>query len=288
VSKDETLRRLQHQEDENMKVDVCIWTRNGEKTLPVVLQRIEQVIPNIGRKIAVDDGSTDNTLDILRRFGWRVYPNAKGFINGGTSEALVHVKSTWFVSVEQDVLLGPNWWRVMSQHLSDKSLAVAQGIERSTCRAEYAYERLSLGQWCSIGNNVYRTRVIRRLGFVDDTIMMKPFHDRILANNYRWVVDDRVESTHLHGGFLSAVNHTVQFYKLTKQRTYVDKLTRIRYLASIAFSPIKGFSLAVKVREPQVLILHIVRSLALWKVKISRGHRNFDKNSCYLRARTPN
>jgi glycosyltransferase involved in cell wall biosynthesis len=254
-----------------MKVDVCIWTKNGEKTLPIVLRRIGQVIPNIGRKIAVDDGSTDNTRNILRQFDWKVYPNSKGFINGGTSEALRHVRSKWFISVEQDVLLSPNWWQIVSQHLSDKNVAVAQGIERSTCRAEYAFERLSLGQWSSIGNNIYRTSIIRQIGFVDDTVMMKPFHDKILANNYKWIVDERAESTHIHGNLLSAVNHSVQFYKLTKQITYVDKLTNIRYLASILYSPIKGLKLAVKVREPQVLILHIIRSLALWKVKTSRA-----------------
>lgn len=254
-----------------MKVDVCIWTKNGEKTLPAVLNRIDQVIPNIGRKIAVDDGSIDNTLNILRRFGWKVYPNTEGFINGGTKEALRHVRSKWFISVEQDVLLSPNWWHIISKYLSDKNVAVAQGIERSTCRAEYAFEKLSLGQWSSIGNNIYRTQIIRQLGFVDDTVMMKPFHDRILADNYKWIVDERAVSTHIHGSFLSAVNHTVQFYKLTKQRTYLDKLTNIRYLASILFSPIKGLWLAVKVREPQVLFFHIARSLALWKVKMSRG-----------------
>jgi hypothetical protein len=173
--------------------------------------------------------------------------------------------------VEQDVLLSPNWWHIVSQHLSEKNVAVAQGIERSTCRAEYAFERLSLGQWSSIGNNIYRTSIIRKIGFVDDTVMMKPFHDRILTNNYKWIVDERAESTHIHGNLLSVVNHSVQFYKLTKQRTYVDKLTNIRYLASILYSPIRGLSLSVKVREPQVLILHVIRSLALWKVKISRA-----------------
>ena len=90
-----------------MKVDLCTWTKNGSKTLIPVLKRIDRVIPaeEVGEKIAVDDSSVDSTVKILKEFNWKVYPNRRGFINGGTTEALSHVRSKFFVSVEQDVLL---------------------------------------------------------------------------------------------------------------------------------------------------------------------------------------
>lgn len=81
-----------------MKIDLCTWTKNGEKTLPYVLKRIDEVIPHeeVNRKIAVDDSSTDNTKAILKGFNWVIYPNREGFICGGTREALRHVETDFF------------------------------------------------------------------------------------------------------------------------------------------------------------------------------------------------
>ena len=47
-----------------MKVDLCMWTKNGAKTLPIVLERINKVIPKeqVGEKYIVDDRSRDSTI----------------------------------------------------------------------------------------------------------------------------------------------------------------------------------------------------------------------------------
>ena len=53
------------------RVDLVMWTKNGAETLPLVLKRISEVIPNkfINKRIIVDDGSTDNISEIARDFG---------------------------------------------------------------------------------------------------------------------------------------------------------------------------------------------------------------------------
>ena len=50
------------------KVDLVMWTKNSSEFLPVVLRRIEGVIPSevVGKKIIIDDNSTDNTVKIAR------------------------------------------------------------------------------------------------------------------------------------------------------------------------------------------------------------------------------
>jgi glycosyltransferase involved in cell wall biosynthesis len=62
------------------KVDVVMWTFNSAKFLPIVLPRIEKVIPKeaIVNKIIIDDHSKDNTVEVAKRLGWKVYYNQVG------------------------------------------------------------------------------------------------------------------------------------------------------------------------------------------------------------------
>jgi len=60
-----------------MKLDIVMWTKNGEKTLYPVLRKVNEVIPTeiIHRKIIVDDKSTDTTRIIAKKFGWEIHEN---------------------------------------------------------------------------------------------------------------------------------------------------------------------------------------------------------------------
>ena len=89
------------------KVDLVMWTKNGAATLPDVLKRIDEAIPNenVCSKILVDDHSTDRTAEIAQGFNWVVYQNPGGGVANGANEALRHVSRDFFVSIEQDLIL---------------------------------------------------------------------------------------------------------------------------------------------------------------------------------------
>jgi len=273
-----------------MKVDLCTWTKNGAKMLIPVLERIEHVIPfeEVGEKIAVDDSSVDSTVKILKEFNWKVYPNRRGFINGGTKEALRHVKAEFFISVEQDVLLCTKWWDIVPKHMNDEIVAVAQGIEISTNRAERGFERLQLKKlrqtrleerskkWYSIGNNIYRSKIVRNLGFVEDTIAMEPFYKKITSHGFKWITDINAISTHIHGNLFNAARRTARFYSLTRENTYLDNMRTYRYFVILAFSPVQGFRYALKTNEPTVQLLYMLRSLALTSTFFQRRQRRLN------------
>lgn len=270
-----------------MKVDLCTWTKNGAKTLIPVLERIDDVVPSekLGEKIAVDDSSRDATVKILKDFNWKVYPNRSGFINGGTAEALHHVRSKFFISIEQDVLLARNWWNIVPKNMNDEKVAVAQGVEISTNRAERGIDQYHLKRlkqmplekraelWKTIGNNIYRSEIIKKLGFVEDSTAMTPFYRKITSNGFKWITDIKAISTHLHGNILDAVRHTVTFYSLTQENTYLDRMSTYRYLAGLAFSPFKGLKMAITTNEPQVQLLLMLRKLALTPTFFKRKKR---------------
>ena len=267
-----------------MNVDLCIWTKNGAETLAPVLRRVEEVIPHeeIRKKIAVDDSSTDSSVELLKKFNWEVYPNREGFINSGTKEALKHVETEFFVSIEQDVLLSRKWWGAIPHYMNDERVAVAQGIRLSTNETERAVEtlkirklkRLSLEEkskmYFSIDNNIYRTVVIKNLGFVDDPVAMAPFYVKVISNGFRWITDISVVSTHLRGNLFDVISHTTRFYSLTEQHTDLDDMSILRFLGGIVASPLKGFKMSIETKEPKVQIFYPLKRLLLTRVY----HRN--------------
>jgi glycosyltransferase involved in cell wall biosynthesis len=95
-----------------VKLDLVMWTKNGEPNLYAVLKRLNQVIPKdfINRKIIVDDNSVDSTKAIATFCGWEVHRNKGAGISDGANTALGLVESDYFCSFEQDVILAKDWW----------------------------------------------------------------------------------------------------------------------------------------------------------------------------------
>lgn len=85
-----------------MKVDLVMWTYNGEKTPPLVLGRIKKVVSEgvVNQKLIVDDGSKDNTVAIAQKYGRNVIRNEGKGISDGANTALKHVQTPYFCSFE--------------------------------------------------------------------------------------------------------------------------------------------------------------------------------------------
>ena len=114
-----------------MKVDLVMWTFNGEKTLPAVLGQINNVIPKntVNQKLIIDDGSKDKTVEIAKKYGWKVIKNEGKGVGDGANTALKHVQTSYFCSFEQDVLLSADWWTGVSQLiLNKKDVGAACGL----------------------------------------------------------------------------------------------------------------------------------------------------------------
>lgn len=247
-----------------MKVDLVMWTKNGEKFLPRVLERIERVIPqeNVINKILVDDSSTDTTIHIAKEFNWNVYLNEGGGIPNGANLALKHVTTDYFVSVEQDVVLAKDWWDRVPNHLNDERVACAQGIRlasNSTLRKldEYVYSRLEsdpLRFGVSIDNNIFRTKMIRQMGSFPnecptcmDTILMKRI---VLETPYKWIIDTSVISDHLREDILEYIRHSDKLSRLCSGTKYCVHTNTpfLTQLKIFLLSPVRGAIVAAKKR----------------------------------------
>lgn len=275
------------------KTDLVMWTKNGAETLPSVLQRISEVIPEepVGMKLIVDDQSTDNTRDIAESFGWTVKPNDGKGISDGANTALRHVKSDFFVSFEQDLLLAREWWNKIPRYLDNPEVSVASGMRFASKpkgvrrMQQYVAKKYrgeaELASWLrgremaaftlgkTLDNTVYRTEVVRAVGGFP-SFCSSVGVDTILAymlseQGYSWRVDYDVCSVHLRKSLNQELRHQywhakqlndvwMQIEKKTNARR--PPVTKFDVIYRFAISPFTGVFMAYKTREPSIAYIH--------------------------------
>jgi glycosyltransferase involved in cell wall biosynthesis len=270
------------------KVDLVMWTKNGSETLPSVLERIGEVIPDkvVNKRVIVDDRSSDNTLDIARSFGWNTFQNEGEGIGDGANTALKQVESDYFISFEQDLLLAEDWWQRIPKHLSDPSVAVASGVrlpnqpevvrkiqeytlERYERRASEA-EAFLYGK--TLDNTIYKTKVIRSIGGFPKTTVNAGV-DNILAqqvhvNKFEWKVDYSVRSTHLRKGLREELAHYYWYgtcFSTLNPLLFRRNVNMKPMIIRVFLSPLRGVEIAVEKSAPQAVYVYPLMRFAMLK-----------------------
>ena len=113
-------------------IDVVLLTMNSDRKLRQCLASVYQNV-SVNRLIAVDGGSTDQTLPILADFGAK-YGNVKVIMDRHGTRAtarqkgIENVATEWFLFVDSDVVLCKNWYQ-KAQRQIDKDVGALWGIE---------------------------------------------------------------------------------------------------------------------------------------------------------------
>jgi glycosyltransferase involved in cell wall biosynthesis len=274
------------------KVDLIMWTKNGAQTLPRVLKRINEVIPQefVNKKIIVDDASNDSTPNIASSSGWSVIPNKGHGISDGANTGLEEVSSDFFVSFEQDLLLATDWWQQIPPLLENPTVAAASGMRfadkplgvkkmQEYVARKYRGEE-NLASWLksrdmsaftlgkTLDNTIYKTKIIRALGGfpklrinagVDTTLAYKIDH-----YGYKWIVDYNMQSIHLRKGLRQELNHQYWYgtqlheiwRKIGTETNKPPPVTKIGVIRRFYLSPFTGLFMAFQTKEPTILYIH--------------------------------
>ena len=269
-----------------MKVDLCMWAKNGAIFLPIVLKRIEKVIPfeNINQKIFVDDGSTDDSVLIARDFNWTIYPNREGFVSGGVREALRHVKSEFFVSVEQDVILDKRWWDKIPPYMNRDKVAVACGVRlptHSVLRAilQYMYAKGQDIRYVNMGrtldNTIFKTKIIREIGVPSPVLISVDLYlyPMIRKLGFEWICDKEVISDHIRFGLINEENHNYKLSMLAKYKPVEDNVSLFKVLRILGTSPIRALDIALKTKVPLTIPYYLYQRLMATKRYIHKKAR---------------
>jgi glycosyltransferase involved in cell wall biosynthesis len=121
------------------RVDVVVLTKNSERMLEPCLASIYGNVP-VNRLIVVDGYSTDRTLDIVGKFQEQ-HGNVVVVEDGGTrgsarSKGIKLVETKWFVFVDSDVTLCPDWYTKAASYAKDDvgavwGIEIWDGVQRS-------------------------------------------------------------------------------------------------------------------------------------------------------------
>jgi len=196
-------------------------------------------------KIAIDGGSNDTTLEILKTHGWETIVTNPG-IPHQANMALDHVDTELFASFEHDVILHPDWLRIMD-NFEDPKVAAVTGFRKYSGSKVYEaisdYHDNAGKKWNhSIDNTGYRTGVIRELGGFPrecprsaDSLL----REKIYRAGYKWVVDRRITSLHLRDGFFNTINHDMKhvvaaryLWRGLPEKGYSNPVSLIRILGA--------------------------------------------------------
>ena len=275
-----------------VKVDLVMWTKNGGETLPSVLKRISEVIPEtlINKRIIVDDDSSDDTRQIAAVFGWTVIPNKGHGISDGANTALANVTSEFFISFEQDLLLARDWWNRIPPLLENPKAVAASGMRfadkprgirkmQQYVAKKYRGES-NLASWLrsrqmaaftlgkTLDNTIYKTSIVKALGGFPK-MPVNAGVDTILAYKlnlagYQWVVDYNVQSVHLRKGLRQELRHQywygTQLYaiwrRIETETSHSPPVTKFGIIYRLFTSPFTGLFVAVKTREPTIVYIH--------------------------------
>ena len=253
-------------------IDLCMWTRNGARTLPVVLDRINKVVPEgvVNQRLVVDDCSTDNSRDIAVSLGWRVVSNRGRGISDGANTALSYVETDLFCSFEQDVLVSPLWFSRVSR-LMDRGAAAACGLrflpKNSFCYNIDSYLLSHNGgdYGKTLDNTFWNTEVLNTIGGfpkVTNAFTETVLHEELKRLGYRWLVDYGVRSIHLHGGLWDELRH-YRFYGANLPELNKRLGWRNNVFSKCVKSPGAALHMAFATKDPKLILSYPLCRLAM-------------------------
>jgi GT2 family glycosyltransferase/tetratricopeptide (TPR) repeat protein/SAM-dependent methyltransferase len=96
-----------------VRLSLCMIVRDSSRTLPACLESIR---PWVDEMVVVDTGSTDDTVDIIRRFGGRPYhfPWCDCF-STARNESLRHARGRWLFWMDSDDTITPECGRKLRE-----------------------------------------------------------------------------------------------------------------------------------------------------------------------------
>lgn len=229
-----------------MEVSIIITCWNGKKllsqNLPSVIKAAENKENRISEVIVVDDGSTDDSVEYLKKNfrQVKILENKKNFgyaytCNRGVREA----KSSLVTILNLDVIPANDFLVSSLRHFKDDKVFSVSFNEGSFGPGKLTWKNgfieivaskpeanTSLTSWPSGGSSVFRKNYWQEIGGMDELFLPFYFEDidlgiRACKSGYTclWEPESRVE--HKHESTINKDNFNMDYVSLIKQRNHL-------------------------------------------------------------------
>jgi len=204
-----------------MKVDVVLVTKNSNSCyFKYVLDSLYRNV-DVNRLIVVDGGSTDGTIEVLKRYPRvEIIYDTEGTRATAREIGIKCVETEWFLFLDSDVVLCKSWQRIAEKYIRDDVGAI-QGYDvpvRSPEVEDYYYAITKLRRLFRREENILSWRgftgdVLIRTELVKDLKIPKYLHvfedyyikRHIERKGFKWVIPRDLYCYHLMGERLSRV-----------------------------------------------------------------------------------
>ncbi|MBT7241074.1 MAG: glycosyltransferase [Candidatus Diapherotrites archaeon] len=211
-----------------LKASVVIPSYNAAKHLPTLIESLSSQTIKPFEIIIVDDGSTDDTEKIVKKYKLIKYFKKK---NGGPAKArnfgALKSKGEIIVFTDSDCTPDKNWLSEMTKPFSDKKVGGVQGAYKtkqkelvarfSQIEIEERYERMKAAKdidWVGSYSAAYRAEVFKKLKGFDESFPIASGEDpelsyRVEKEGWKLVFNSKAIVYHIHP-------HSLRKYLKTK------------------------------------------------------------------------
>ncbi|WP_309492142.1 glycosyltransferase family 2 protein [Candidatus Hecatella orcuttiae] len=173
-----------------MSVDVVMVVKNGSPHLRECLNSLYANVP-VNKLIVVDGGSEDGTLSIVRRYSRTLILNDDGGTRAtARQKGIESVETDWFMFLDSDVILSPNWFARVSPYMSIPSIGAVQGVDLPLCDEVQIFNRSVSRIWKNTQPFNLGLPVVKGI-FTGDTLIRREAVAGIRIPPYLHVYEDR-------------------------------------------------------------------------------------------------
>lgn len=283
------------------KVDVVLLTKNAcrkksKEIFVKCLNRIYDTLP-LYHLIVVDGYSTDETLSIIRKYDQKYHNVLLFYDNRGRGKArelgISKVDTPWFVFVDSDTILYPNWFSIVSKYIN-ADVGAVEGEPK-----DFVQERVESIQYNNAMSNLRRKirkqEQLERRGFfgnvlirtecVKDIQIPKVLHAGediyikkwIIKKGFRWVItDEKVADHHRDHQFIDSKIRLLEQGAYSRTLNYTT-CNNLFYGFLISFP--KGLYASIKFKNIRILVFSVSKRFYLLK-----GWLRWEKFLPYLDA----
>lgn len=208
-----------------MEVSLYIPCYNAAQTIAFCLEGVLRQSYPVREILVIDDGSTDQTEEVLSAYKLRVIRHGSNLgIAGARNTALRYAQSEYIASLDADCVPEPEWLANLMRRFSDQRLAGAGGMlrERYTLSGVDLWRSVYMRQhWGDLkvsprflfgSNTVFRRRALQEAGGYDERYRTN-YEDcdmslRLRERGYELIYDPEAVVHHLRRDTLRSLLRT--------------------------------------------------------------------------------